>query len=83
MRVHGQLKPVIDRVLPLAEARTGHELIEQRAVFGKIVLRNSATHPPPEEVTRHQKWSRSVVDGVVAHKPYFVMVQTWRLSDHL
>ena len=34
----GQLKPVIDRVLPLAEARKGHELIEQRAVFGKIVL---------------------------------------------
>jgi NADPH:quinone reductase-like Zn-dependent oxidoreductase len=34
----GQLKPVIDRVLPLTEARKGHELIEQRAVFGKIVL---------------------------------------------
>ena len=32
-------KPVIDRVLPLKDARTGHELIEQRAVFGKIVLR--------------------------------------------
>src|SRR6059036_804916 len=35
----GQLKPVIDRVLPLSEARKGHELIEARAVFGKIVLR--------------------------------------------
>jgi alcohol dehydrogenase len=34
----GQLKPVIDRVLPLQDARKGHELIEQRAVFGKIVL---------------------------------------------
>jgi NADPH:quinone reductase-like Zn-dependent oxidoreductase len=34
----GQLKPVIDRVLPLPEAGKGHELIEQRAVFGKIVL---------------------------------------------
>jgi NADPH:quinone reductase-like Zn-dependent oxidoreductase len=34
----GQLKPVIDRILPLAEARKGHELIESRAVFGKIVL---------------------------------------------
>src|SRR6185295_13216037 len=34
----GQLKPVIDRVLPLQDARMGHELIEQRAVFGKIVL---------------------------------------------
>lgn len=34
----GRLKPVIDRVLPLEEARTGHELIENRGVFGKIVL---------------------------------------------
>ena len=34
----GQLRPVIDRVLPLADASKGHELIEQRAVFGKIVL---------------------------------------------
>jgi NADPH:quinone reductase-like Zn-dependent oxidoreductase len=35
----GQLKPVIDRVLPLGEARKGHELIEGREVFGKIVLK--------------------------------------------
>jgi NADPH:quinone reductase-like Zn-dependent oxidoreductase len=35
---HGQLKPIIDRVLPLSEARQGHELIEKREVFGKIVL---------------------------------------------
>ena len=34
----GQLKPVIDSVLTLKDARKGHELIEQRAVFGKIVL---------------------------------------------
>ena len=34
----GQLKPIIDRVLPLSEARQGHELIERREVFGKIVL---------------------------------------------
>jgi NADPH:quinone reductase-like Zn-dependent oxidoreductase len=37
----GQLRPVIDRVLPLSEATTGHELIERREVFGKIVLRPS------------------------------------------
>jgi len=36
-----QLRPVIDRVLPLTEARVGHELIEQRKVFGKIVLTNA------------------------------------------
>jgi len=34
----GQLRPVIDRVLPLSEARKGHELIEARSVFGKVVL---------------------------------------------
>jgi NADPH:quinone reductase-like Zn-dependent oxidoreductase len=34
----GQLKPVIDRVLPLSQAALGHELIEKREVFGKIVL---------------------------------------------
>ena len=34
----GQLKPIIDRVLPLSEAQKAHELIEGRSVFGKIVL---------------------------------------------
>jgi NADPH:quinone reductase-like Zn-dependent oxidoreductase len=35
----GELKPVIDRELPLAEAAEGHRAIENREVFGKIVLR--------------------------------------------
>jgi NADPH:quinone reductase-like Zn-dependent oxidoreductase len=34
----GQLKPIIDRVLPLSEVQKAHELIEGRSVFGKIVL---------------------------------------------
>ena len=38
----GQLKPIIDRVLPLADASVGHELIEKREVFGKIVLKPSS-----------------------------------------
>ena len=35
----GQLTPIVDRVLPLSEARQAHELIEGRKVFGKIVLK--------------------------------------------
>jgi NADPH:quinone reductase-like Zn-dependent oxidoreductase len=35
----GRLRPVIDRVLPLAECRRAHELLESGAVFGKVVLR--------------------------------------------
>jgi len=34
----GQLRAVVDRTLPLAEARQAHELMEDRAQFGKLVL---------------------------------------------
>jgi putative PIG3 family NAD(P)H quinone oxidoreductase len=34
----GRLKPVIDTVLPLADARRAHELMESNANVGKIVL---------------------------------------------
>src|SRR5437660_4770431 len=34
----GQIRAVIDRTLPLAEARKAHELMEDRAQFGKLVL---------------------------------------------
>jgi NADPH:quinone reductase-like Zn-dependent oxidoreductase len=34
----GALKPVVDSVMPLSEARRAHERIEARAHFGKIVL---------------------------------------------
>ena len=34
----GKIRAVVDRVLPLSEARSAHELIEDRAQFGKIVL---------------------------------------------
>lgn len=34
----GKLKPVLDRVLPLAEAARAQELLASRAQFGKIVL---------------------------------------------
>lgn len=34
----GQIKAVVDRTLPLAEARRAHELMEDRAQFGKLVL---------------------------------------------
>jgi len=34
----GEWRPVVDRVLPLSKAREAHELLEARAVSGKIVL---------------------------------------------
>ena len=34
----GQIRAVVDRVLPLADARQAHELMEERAQFGKLVL---------------------------------------------
>jgi len=34
----GLLKPVIDRVMPLAEVRSAHGIVEQGKHFGKIVL---------------------------------------------
>ena len=34
----GEIKPVIDKVLPLAEAREGLRLIQDREVIGKVVV---------------------------------------------
>jgi len=34
----GSLHPVVDRTLPLSACADGHRLLEERAVFGKIVL---------------------------------------------
>lgn len=34
----GQIRAVVDRTLPLVEARKAHELMEDRAQFGKLVL---------------------------------------------
>jgi len=34
----GRLKPVVDRVFPLNELRTAHELLEKSQMFGKIVV---------------------------------------------
>jgi len=34
-----KLRPVVDRVFPLAEARLAHEYLEGRAQFGKVVLK--------------------------------------------
>ncbi len=35
----GKLKAVIDRVLPLQDAAKAQQLMEQRAQFGKLVLK--------------------------------------------
>ena len=34
----GQLRPIVDRVLPLRDAAAAHRLIEERQVFGKLIL---------------------------------------------
>jgi NADPH:quinone reductase-like Zn-dependent oxidoreductase len=34
----GTLRPIVDRTLPLSACAEGHRLLEERAVFGKIVL---------------------------------------------
>ena len=34
----GRIRAIVDRVLPLSEARQAHELMENRGQFGKIVL---------------------------------------------
>jgi len=35
----GRVKPVVDRVLPLAEAAEAHRIVQSSAHFGKVVLR--------------------------------------------
>jgi NADPH:quinone reductase-like Zn-dependent oxidoreductase len=35
----GRLKPIVDRVFPLAEARAAHEYLEAGGQFGKVVLK--------------------------------------------
>lgn len=53
----GELVPVVDRVLPLAEAREAQAVLEDRAQFGKVVLTvgdpdEAARVPRPREESR-------------------------------
>lgn len=34
----GRLRPIVDRVFPLAEAAEAHRYLDQREQFGKVVL---------------------------------------------
>jgi NADPH:quinone reductase-like Zn-dependent oxidoreductase len=34
----GELKPVVDKIYPLSEAREAHQRLEDSQQFGKIVL---------------------------------------------
>ena len=36
---NGSLKPIIDRVLPLEEIREAHRAIEEREIFGKVIIK--------------------------------------------
>jgi NADPH2:quinone reductase len=35
----GRLRPIVDRVLPLADAQAAHDRVEASEHFGKVVLR--------------------------------------------
>lgn len=35
----GKLKPIIDRVLPLEEIQEAHRIIEEREIFGKVIIK--------------------------------------------
>jgi alcohol dehydrogenase len=39
MIAQGRLKPVIDKILPLQDAAEGVRLLQERAVFGKVIVR--------------------------------------------
>eukprot|EP00850_Spirogloea_muscicola_P014231 SM000100S09458 [mRNA] locus=s100:392804:402348:- [translate_table: standard] len=47
----GQIKPVIDCILPLTEAAKAHEHLESSAHIGKIVLPPPSALPPPAAAT--------------------------------
>jgi NADPH:quinone reductase-like Zn-dependent oxidoreductase len=38
MIAKGQIKPVVDKVLPLEQAAEGLRLIQDREIFGKVVV---------------------------------------------
>ena len=38
LAAEGKLKVLIDKVLPLEEARRAHEIVEERSGIGKVVL---------------------------------------------
>lgn len=53
----GELRPVVDRVLPIEEARRAQAVLEERAQFGKVVLTvgdagQAARVPRPREESR-------------------------------
>ena len=52
----GQLRPVLDRILPLEEAPAAQEALESRETFGKIVL----TVGDPEVARRSPAGTRAV-----------------------
>ncbi len=58
----GVLKAVVDRVLPLEEAAQAHRLLEERKVFGKVVLR-VRTAPPEDGEKRKEEQNRGEKNG--------------------
>jgi NADPH:quinone reductase-like Zn-dependent oxidoreductase len=59
----GRLHPVVDRVLPLAQCRSGHELLEGGGAHGKIVLAVSASEEADSRVGRRAASRRRAKGG--------------------
>ena len=59
----GKLKPVIDQVLPLEEVNEAFRLLEDREVFGKVVLK-----PSSEETSK--RLSAEQVQAIFDRSPF-------------
>ena len=59
----GKVRPVVDRVFPLAEARAAHERLEAGEQLGKIVL--SIPAPRTESAPAGGRGTRGSVRGVL------------------
>jgi putative PIG3 family NAD(P)H quinone oxidoreductase len=56
----GRVRPVVHAVLPLAAAARAHQLVEEGAHVGKIVLANGPTPAPPGPARAQAAWAEAL-----------------------